>query len=291
MRFVSKIAGPDERVIGVTSIHWMYGAKGLIMLTLFMLTGQFFAHSLYFLTSYIRLNALDRALAILGHYGFWIFTVIGVSLFLSYLLLMATTEIALTSKRIIFKKGFIFVRVKEVDLEEIKASSVDNGWLGAFLNYGYIYLDARFVNNLTLPAISSPYRFIKAMNEARGGLREGSIAVNVNGSDATAKNIVSDEIEENLNRKKIKTYAKDTKHPQKRVLGARRYEDPLEQGGHAGHPGRADMPISQAPVPAPMVFAREPRQYRKALRKKILAAFSRKSNGAEPVKPAASAPQ
>jgi hypothetical protein len=109
---------------------------------------------------------------IISDYFFWLCALMGAVLFWLYFLMVVATEIGLTSKRIIYKKGLIFVTVKEGDLEEIKAAEIDHGYLGRIFNYGYLNLDARFVENVSLPAIGQPYRFIKALNDARSTLRK-----------------------------------------------------------------------------------------------------------------------
>lgn len=169
MSFVKKVIGPDETLIGITSAHWIYGAKGLLWLTGLMIIGlalDYYASGLF---GQLFRNGNSFAANRIGDILFWLPTALGFALFVSYLLVMIAPEIALTSKRIIFKKGIIAVDVKELDLEEIKAVDVDNGALGRFLNYGYIIFDARFVGNLDLPAIGKPYRFVKALNEVRSG--------------------------------------------------------------------------------------------------------------------------
>lgn len=164
MSFIKRIVGPDERLIGLCTVHWIYGFKGLCWLGGSILAGGLLR---YYLRQHFALPAIHVA----GTYAFWTGLSIGSVLFFFYLLVMISTEVALTSKRIIYKRGLIAVDVREVDLEEIKAADVNNGWFGRFLNYGYLMLDARFIPNLQLPAVADPYRFVKALNEARTILR------------------------------------------------------------------------------------------------------------------------
>ncbi|MCD8562622.1 MAG: PH domain-containing protein [Alphaproteobacteria bacterium] len=167
MTFLKRITGPDERLIGVCSAHWVYGAQGLAWLG--VLAGGGMAAQVFLQDFAINHSAQPFApvLDIIGDYTLWTALALGVLLFLFYFVIMISTEVALTSKRVIFKHGLIAVDVREVDIEEVKEAHVNNGWLGRFFNYGYIVLDARFVENLVLPAIGDPYRFIKALNEAR----------------------------------------------------------------------------------------------------------------------------
>jgi hypothetical protein len=177
MKFIKKVIGPDEKLLGICSVHWIYGVIGLFWLTVFLLLGTWIDSSL---TGFFNQSPDSRVLApiySIGNMVQWVCTFLGVVLFLLYFIMLIATEIGLTDKRVIFKKGLLMVDVKEVDLEEIKAAEVDCGVFGRILNYGYIFFDARFVSNVTLPAIEDPYIFVKALNQARGKLKEDSMTV------------------------------------------------------------------------------------------------------------------
>lgn len=183
MSFVEKIKSPDERLIGVASIHWIYGVKGLLWMAGLMFVGMSIDNLFTSMFIHFADNPAFRVITGFSNLVFWICTVLGLILFFFYVLMMATTEIGLTDKRVIFKKGFLMVDVKEVDLEEIKGAEVNNGIFGRILNYGYIMLDARFVENLGLPAVSDPYRYMKALNEMRSKLKEGGMHVSLDAPD------------------------------------------------------------------------------------------------------------
>lgn len=171
MAFVERVIDSEETLIGIASLHWIYAAQGFAWLLGFTFAGFFLDH---FITDFIH-SFIDRG----GFLAFNFFTIVGfitgvfVSLF--YFIKWIATEIALTSKRLIYKSGLIFVDVKEADLEEIKGADVDNGMLGIFLNYGYLFFDARFIANVDIPAVSHPYEFVKAMNKARAALKSDSM--------------------------------------------------------------------------------------------------------------------
>lgn len=178
MAFVRKLVGPDEHLIGIARLHWIYGVKGLMWLGGFLLLGGFINHLIIRYIGYSPAsNPAFSGVATLGASAFWICLLIGLCLFLFYFIMMIATEVGLTSKRLIFKKGLIFVDVKEVDLEEIKGGNVDNGVLGRLFNYGTVNLDARFVHDMSLPFIADPYRFLKALNETRTLLKEDSMHI------------------------------------------------------------------------------------------------------------------
>ena len=181
MAFINKVISPDEKLIGIARLHWIYGAKGLAWLGGLILLGGGID---ILLTSYV-----DVGLAPIGNAVFWVCTLLGVVLFSIYFIAMMTSELGLTTERFIYKRGWLMVDVREIDLEEIKSETVDNGVWGRFLNYGYVQLDARFIADIGLPAISDPYRFIKAMNEARTNIKKDSMRVVIDQHSGNADNV------------------------------------------------------------------------------------------------------
>lgn len=265
MAFIERIVGPDEKLIGIMRVHWIYGAKGLMWFACFLVLGLFINNFIGGAIDKIDSLAHIDALILLSTYAFGVCALIGGVVLLFYVIMMATTELGLTSKRIIFKRGWLMVDVKESDLEEIKAAEVDNGVLGRILNYGYIVLDARFVDNTTLPAIGDPYRFIKASNEARSSLKEAP------GMDFVDKD----------GRRK----GKQSRTPH---ITEERY-DALEHdaGAATAHMmDEADSDVdehssqksAQAPHEEPTVFKQDTKKRKRALHDKIIRAFKRKSH-------------
>ena len=170
MSFIKKIVGPDEKLIGIASIHWIFVIKGLAWFLTFFAIG--FALNSWAIGKE-GLGGADPYL--IAHWTFWILSIAGAIIASFYFIMWMVVEVGLTTKRVIYKTGWIFIDVKEIDIEEIKGADIDNGILGAILGYGYIFLDSRFVTNINLPPIAHPYGFIKALNKARSALKDGDI--------------------------------------------------------------------------------------------------------------------
>jgi hypothetical protein len=182
MSFVKKVVGPDEKLIGISSIHWIYGIQGLMWLLGFLALGVFIDQNVTRLANNFPGNPGAISLNLISDYALWICMAIGVIFFLMYFTTMISAEIGLTTKRVIYKKGLFLVDVRQIDIEEIKSADVNNGWFGRFLNYGYVALDARFVNNVELPALDDPYRFTKALNELRTRQRGDTMKIVLEGA-------------------------------------------------------------------------------------------------------------
>lgn len=167
MSFIYKVISPDEKLLGIAQLHWIYGAKAVAALGISVGLGLAF-RSLISGFPYADFSRIGDVVFILS-------AVTGFSLFLFNVVMQFTTELGLTTQRIIYKKGLFFVDVREIDLEEIKSANVDNGFLGRILNYGYIQLDARFIKDIQLPAFEDPYRILKVINEIKANIKSDSL--------------------------------------------------------------------------------------------------------------------
>jgi hypothetical protein len=170
MAYVKKIIRKEEHIIGIARLHWIYLAKGMFGFIFCLIMGLAIdAVLVKSLTSLSELapNTGGKMLVVVGSWVTPLFVIFGGFYFLLYLLKVLYTEIALTEKRIIHKSGFIFVKIEEIDIEEISAENMDMGYFGTFLGYGYIMLDCRFVGDVKLPAIARANTFVKALHAAR----------------------------------------------------------------------------------------------------------------------------
>ena len=77
-----------------------------------------------------------------------------------------TTEIAITTKRVIAKFGFISRRTIEINLPKIESIQVDQNVLGRILGYGTILIAGAGTPSLSVPGIADPLRFRKHFMEA-----------------------------------------------------------------------------------------------------------------------------
>lgn len=171
MSYVSKIMSQDEKLLCMARPHWIYVFEGFFWLIALTALGLLLEHYLVLYTGYNT----SRLKLELGAYKIdyvirplpLIFTAVGAALFLTMLAAYISTEVGLTDQRVIHKRGIIFIRVEEADLEEVKAEHIEHGWLGWLLGYGRIRIDCRFVDDILLPAIGDPYHLVKTSHKAR----------------------------------------------------------------------------------------------------------------------------
>lgn len=197
MPFLAKAISDNEKLLAVGRIHWIHVAKGVSYLLVPLFVWSILIDVLTQHVYSVMPVALSEALHLMLYYIFCSILIMGAVMFILSIVHLMFTEIGLTTKRIIYKTGWIFVRMKEVDLEEIKAADIDNGWFGRFLNYGYLILDSRFVGSINLMSIAHPYGFLRALNRVRGTLKQDTVNVVMEGHESlTSKDVAEAIIDE-----------------------------------------------------------------------------------------------
>lgn len=171
MSYVRKLMAQDEKLIGIARLHWIYVLKGILWFVVLAGAGWLFNRALSW-TLVSAGQAMDSAFlpATMGSIGNGVMFFLmagGFFVFLLFVIDVLTTEIGLSNRRVMHKRGLIFVKVKQIDLEEVRGENIDLGYFGRMLGYGYIMLDCRFIGDVKLPAIENPERFMRALHAAR----------------------------------------------------------------------------------------------------------------------------
>jgi len=77
-----------------------------------------------------------------------------------------STEIAITSKRIIAKFGFIHRHTVEINLDKVESLRVEQGFWGRILNFGTIFISGAGTAVAPMPDIADPLVFRRKFMEA-----------------------------------------------------------------------------------------------------------------------------
>ncbi len=147
MSYVRSVLQPGENVRYATDIHWIVYLPGILLLILAAIV-YWFGH---------------RPVAI-GASFIWdwlagiVFVVAAVWLFIGWFRRW-TTEIAVTDRRIIYKRGFIRRRTIEMHLDKVESVDVDQSILGRIFNYGDILIRGTGEGIEPLQNIGSPIAF------------------------------------------------------------------------------------------------------------------------------------
>ncbi len=191
--YVREALNPNEKIVHIANFHWFYDA----MSWFYLMFGVFLSMSIMFGAAQISLGwdvkrafpdvtAETKAAAfdkVITHYG-GLFNVIiglhwgvklmaalcllwGVYTFVMRIIIKYSTEICVTTNRMIYKRGFIARYVGELKLDRLESVNVWQGFFGRIFNFGRVIVHGVGVGNITLPEIADPIRFRKALDFAR----------------------------------------------------------------------------------------------------------------------------
>lgn len=93
---------------------------------------------------------------------------IGVLLLLAAWVAKATTEMAVTNRRVILKRGWLARRVVELNLQKVENVSVDQGILGRLLDYGTVTVAGSGGTKEVFEYVRSPLAFKAAIQAGIG---------------------------------------------------------------------------------------------------------------------------
>jgi len=85
-----------------------------------------------------------------------------------------TTELAITTKRVIVKHGFIRRRTVEININKVESIQVDQEILGRMFNFGTLVIAGAGDPQAPIAGISSPMAFRKAFIEAQDQAKSGT---------------------------------------------------------------------------------------------------------------------
>lgn len=143
MSYVLENLSPGERLVYRAHLHWIIFAWPLFWLAL----------GLFGLANSLRVGTMAEvylSMALLL-FGAWRVAAAYIRLF--------TTEIALTSKRLIAKVGFIRRQSVELKLQQLETIGIDQGVTGRLLGYGTVRPAGTGGKVLPIPDIAAPLAF------------------------------------------------------------------------------------------------------------------------------------
>ncbi len=139
------------------------------------------------MTSYVE-GALvkDEEIVLLGHISLWslwhlialglvLLPALGLGLIFLILAYVRykTTELAITTKRVIVKHGFIRRRTVEININKVESIQVDQELFGRIFNFGTLIIAGAGNPQAPIAGISSPMEFRKAFIEAQDRAKIG----------------------------------------------------------------------------------------------------------------------
>lgn len=174
MLYVEQSFGKDEELIHVGEFHWMYTVHAFtaiiwgIAAAILLLKGAVFMNiqigkfpdGVAFMTGIQYIHPGLKALAFVAF-------LLGLLSFARMMVLKATTEIAVTNKRLIYKRGLIARSIIEISVDRIEGVNVLQTIFGRLFGYGRIMVRGMGVGEVVLPPVEDPVLFRKSIQKAR----------------------------------------------------------------------------------------------------------------------------
>ena len=144
MSYIQHILQPGETLKHVSRLHWIVYLPGLLLLALavaVLIGAESQNQNLPLLSIAAVLMVFSAASLLRAWFRRW------------------TTEIAVTDRRIIFKKGFIRRHTIEMNMDKVESVDVDQSILGRILGYGDILVRGTGASIEPFRTIGSPIEF------------------------------------------------------------------------------------------------------------------------------------
>lgn len=174
MMYVKQSLGPDEELVRMGNFHWMYTLNAIMSIfwgfvaAVALIVGALYfeAHFHHTLTSSSligRIQELHPAIRL----GSFILFILGCLRFAQMMVIKATTEIAVTTSRLIYKRGLVARYVGEMSIDRIEGVNVLQTIPGRIFGYGRLMVRGMGVGEVILPPLENPIAFRKAIEKAR----------------------------------------------------------------------------------------------------------------------------
>jgi hypothetical protein len=165
--YVQKTLASDESIIYDARFNWTHSLAPTLWFLIGALPAAFFAWLQFIF------KAPPEGLIV----GWWCAgaaLVIGLGMFLGHWIYINTTEIVVTTFRLVFKTGWIARNTQEVSLNKIEEITLHQSVLGRIFGYGLLVIRGTGVGVIQLPNLDNPIEVRKIIENARAALRQGS---------------------------------------------------------------------------------------------------------------------
>jgi uncharacterized membrane protein YdbT with pleckstrin-like domain len=164
MSYLEETLFSGEELIHVGRFHWIYDFRAFSWLIIPCLMGMAIAYyGPPLIGQYIAIDLEARYVAggaalVLTLYGF-----------LNFLIMMVrkrATEMVVTNRRLIFKRGVVARRTDEVNIDRIEGCNVYQSFWGRILGYGLVIVRGTGIGEIILPVMADPVQFRRAIDHA-----------------------------------------------------------------------------------------------------------------------------
>ena len=167
--YVEKTLASDEQIVYQAEFNWTFNVESWLWVLVGALTVLFY----FWLEFSVGVPARDLLV------GWW-FAGAALAFALLFLIIhyiyLYTTEIIVTTFRLVFKTGWISRNTQEVSLNKIEEITLHQSVWGRIFGYGVVVIRGTGVGVIELPNLDNPIEVRKIIENARAHLRQGSTA-------------------------------------------------------------------------------------------------------------------
>ncbi|HIF26896.1 MAG TPA: PH domain-containing protein [Micavibrio sp.] len=174
MLYIQQSLGPDEELVHVGQFHWIYTLTAVMSIVwgvigcIAVIWGGIYLQAQFMDGFYAegvlgKIRELHPGLRILAFFVF----LMGLLRFAQMMIVKATTEIAITNSRLVYKRGLVARQVGEMSIDRIEGVNVLQSILGRIFNYGRIMVRGMGVGEVILPPLADPIKFRKSIEKAK----------------------------------------------------------------------------------------------------------------------------
>ncbi len=181
MMYVQQSLTPDEELIHIGHFHWFYSfmaimsiVNGVVGCLLILIGTVYFlehfggllnqtAYEFHSESLFGKIRELHPGVRL---FAFFVF-IMGLMRFAQMMVIQASTEIAVTTTRLIYKRGLVARYVGEMSIDRIEGVNVLQTVMGRLFGYGRLMIRGMGVGEVILPPIADPILFRKAIEKAR----------------------------------------------------------------------------------------------------------------------------
>ncbi|MDH5723785.1 MAG: PH domain-containing protein [Alphaproteobacteria bacterium] len=174
MLYVQQSLGPDEELVHIGKFHWMYTVSAFLSIfwglvgAILVIVIATYAYGVIgkLPTNASAIGSIQHLHPVIRIFSFLVF-IFGLMRFAQMMVVKATTEIAITSNRLVYKRGLIARHVGEINIDRIEGVNVLQTILGRIFNFGRIMVRGMGVGEVLLPSIEDPISFRRAIEKAK----------------------------------------------------------------------------------------------------------------------------
>ena len=96
-----------------------------------------------------------------------VMTLYGFLRFLVMMLRKRATEMVVTNRRLIFKRGVVARRSDEVNIDRIEGCNVYQSFWGRIFGYGVVVVRGMGIGEIILPTMDNPLQFRRSIDNAQ----------------------------------------------------------------------------------------------------------------------------